>query len=95
LIFVFFELALQISPMGIRVKLRHDRRRHRKRIVADYQERNSLPFESRAPDRKQQAVRRPEDKRRQWHLLGALKVILLREVVETETLRSTDCDAGE
>jgi hypothetical protein len=33
-----------------------------------YQGRNSLSFESGAPDRKPQAVRRPEDKRRQWHL---------------------------
>jgi hypothetical protein len=33
-----------------------------------YQGRDSLPFESGAPDRKPQAVRRPEDKRRQWHL---------------------------
>jgi hypothetical protein len=33
-----------------------------------FQGRNSLPFESGAPDRKPQAVRRPEDKRRQWHL---------------------------
>jgi hypothetical protein len=33
-----------------------------------YQWRNSLPFESGAPDRKPQAVRRPEDNRRQWHL---------------------------
>lgn len=30
--------------------------------------RNSLPFDNGMPDRKQQAVRRPEDKRRQWHL---------------------------
>jgi len=33
-----------------------------------YQGRNSLPFEPGPPDRKHQAVRRPEDKRRQWHL---------------------------
>ena len=33
-----------------------------------YQGRNSLPFESGAPDRKPQAVRHPEDKRRQSHL---------------------------
>jgi hypothetical protein len=33
-----------------------------------YQGRNSLPLDSGAPDRKPQAVRRPEDKRRQWHL---------------------------
>ena len=33
-----------------------------------YQGRNSLPFEPGSPDRKVQAVRRPEDKRRQWHL---------------------------
>jgi hypothetical protein len=33
-----------------------------------YQERNSLPFEPGPPDRKPQAARRPEDKRRQWHL---------------------------
>jgi len=33
-----------------------------------FQGRNSSPFESVSPDRKQQAVRRPEDKRRQWHL---------------------------
>ena len=33
-----------------------------------YQGRNSMPFESGAPDRKPQAARRPEDKRRQWHL---------------------------
>ena len=33
-----------------------------------YQGRDSLPFASGAPDRKPQAVRRPEDKRRQWHL---------------------------
>ena len=33
-----------------------------------YQGHNSVPFESGAPDRKPQAVRRPEDKRRQWHL---------------------------
>jgi hypothetical protein len=33
-----------------------------------YKGRNSLPFDSGLPDRKQQAVRRPEDKRRQWHL---------------------------
>jgi hypothetical protein len=33
-----------------------------------YQERNSLPFKPGPPDRKPQAARRPEDKRRQWHL---------------------------
>jgi hypothetical protein len=33
-----------------------------------YQGRNSLPFEPGPPDRKPQAARRPEDKRRQWHL---------------------------
>jgi hypothetical protein len=33
-----------------------------------YQRRNSLPFEPGPPDRKPQAARRPEDKRRQWHL---------------------------
>jgi hypothetical protein len=33
-----------------------------------YQGRNSLPFDPGPPDRKQQPVRRPEDKRRQWHL---------------------------
>jgi hypothetical protein len=33
-----------------------------------YQGRNSMPFEPGARDRKPQAVRRPEDKRRQWHL---------------------------
>jgi len=33
-----------------------------------YQGRNSLPFEPGRPDRKPQAARRPEDKRRQWHL---------------------------
>jgi hypothetical protein len=33
-----------------------------------YQGRDSLPFESGARDRKPLAVRRPEDKRRQWHL---------------------------
>jgi len=31
------------------------------------QGRNSLPFQP-GPDRKPQAARRPEDKRRQWHL---------------------------
>jgi hypothetical protein len=33
-----------------------------------YQGRNSLPFEPGPPDRKPQPARRPEDKRRQWHL---------------------------
>jgi len=33
-----------------------------------YQGRTSLPFEPGPPDRKPQAARRPEDKRRQWHL---------------------------
>ena len=33
-----------------------------------YQGRASLPFEPGPPDRKPQAARRPEDKRRQWHL---------------------------
>jgi hypothetical protein len=33
-----------------------------------YQGRDSLPFEPGVQDRKPQAVRRPEDKRRQWHL---------------------------
>jgi hypothetical protein len=33
-----------------------------------YKGRNPLPFAPGLPDRKQQAVRRPEDKRRQWHL---------------------------
>jgi hypothetical protein len=33
-----------------------------------YTGRNSLPFEPGPPDRKPQAARRPEDKRRQWHL---------------------------
>ena len=33
-----------------------------------YQGRKSLPFEPAPADRKPQAARRPEDKRRQWHL---------------------------
>jgi hypothetical protein len=33
-----------------------------------YQARDSMPFDSGAPVRKPQAARRPEDKRRQWHL---------------------------
>jgi hypothetical protein len=33
-----------------------------------YKGRNSLPFQPPLPDRKQQPARRPEDKRRQWHL---------------------------
>jgi hypothetical protein len=33
-----------------------------------YQGRNTMPFEPAQSDRKQQPVRRPEDKRRQWHL---------------------------
>jgi hypothetical protein len=33
-----------------------------------FQGRKSLPFEPGPPDRKPQAARRPEDKRRQWHL---------------------------
>jgi hypothetical protein len=32
-----------------------------------YRERNSLPFEPGSPDRNRQPVRRPENKRRQWH----------------------------
>ena len=33
-----------------------------------FQGRNRPPFEPAQPDRKPQAARRPEDKRRQWHL---------------------------
>jgi hypothetical protein len=33
-----------------------------------YQGRNTLPPQPGPPDRKPQAARRPEDKRRQWHL---------------------------
>jgi hypothetical protein len=33
-----------------------------------YQGRNTLPSHPGPPDRKPQAARRPEDKRRQWHL---------------------------
>jgi hypothetical protein len=33
-----------------------------------YQGRNSSAFEPRPADRKPQPARRPEDKRRQWHL---------------------------
>jgi hypothetical protein len=33
-----------------------------------YQGRNSLSFESGPGDRKPQPARRPDDKRRQWHL---------------------------
>jgi hypothetical protein len=33
-----------------------------------YKGRNSMPFEPGLSDRKPQAARRPEDKRRQWHL---------------------------
>jgi hypothetical protein len=58
----------ELQKLTSAVKSIANRSQNSNKSGRSYQERNSLPFESGAPDRKPQAVRRPEDKRRQWHL---------------------------
>jgi hypothetical protein len=58
----------ELQKLSSAVKSIASRPQNSNKSGRSYQERNSLPFEHRPPDRKQQAVRRPEDKRRQWHL---------------------------
>ena len=58
----------ELQKLTIAVKSNANRSQNSNKSGRSYQRRNSLPFESGAPDRKPQAVRRPEDKRRQWHL---------------------------
>jgi hypothetical protein len=58
----------ELQKLASAVKSIASRPQNSNRTARSYQGRNSLPFESGAPDRKPQAVRRPEDKRRQWHL---------------------------
>jgi hypothetical protein len=58
----------ELQKLTSAVKSIASRPQNSNRFGKSYQERNSLPFESGTPDRKPQAARRPEDKRRQWHL---------------------------
>jgi hypothetical protein len=58
----------ELQKLSSAVKSIANRSQNSNKSGRSYQERNSLPFEPGSPDRKPQAVRRPEDKRRQWHL---------------------------
>src|ERR1017187_8968372 len=58
----------ELQKLTSAVKSIANRSQNSNKSGRSYQGRNSLAFESGAPDRKPQAVRRPEDKRRQWHL---------------------------
>jgi hypothetical protein len=58
----------ELQKLTSAVKFIANRSQNSNKSGRSFQGRNSSPFESGPPDRKQQAVRRPEDKRRQWHL---------------------------
>jgi hypothetical protein len=58
----------ELQKLTSAVKSVANRSQNSNKSGRSFQGRNSLPFDSGPSDRKQQAVRRPEDKRRQWHL---------------------------
>lgn len=58
----------ELQKLNSAVKSIASRSQNSNKSGRPYQERNSLPFQPGQPDRKPQAARRPEDKRRQWHL---------------------------
>ena len=58
----------ELQKLNSAVKSIASRPQNSNKYGKSYQGRNSLPFESGPPDRKPQPARRPEDKRRQWHL---------------------------
>jgi hypothetical protein len=58
----------ELQKLTSAVKSIANRSQNSNKSGRSYPGRNSMPFESGPSDRKQQAVRRPEDKRRQWHL---------------------------
>ncbi len=58
----------ELQKLNSAVKSMANRSQNSNKSGKPYQGRNSLPYDPGSPDRKQQAVRRPEDKRRQWHL---------------------------
>jgi len=58
----------ELQKLNSAVKSIASRSQNSNKSGRSYQGRNSLPFEPGPPDRKPQVARRPEDKRRQWHL---------------------------
>jgi hypothetical protein len=58
----------ELQKLTSAVKSIADRSQNANKSGGSYQGRKSLPFEPGQPNRKPQAARRPEDKRRQWHL---------------------------
>jgi hypothetical protein len=58
----------ELQKLNSAVKSIASRPQNSNKYGKSYQGRNSLPFEPGPPDRKPQPARRPEDKRRQWHL---------------------------
>jgi hypothetical protein len=58
----------ELQKLTSAVKSIANRSQNSNKSGRSYQGRNSSPFEVGPRDRKPQAARRPEDKRRQWHL---------------------------
>jgi hypothetical protein len=58
----------ELQKLNSAVKSIASRSQNSNKSGRSYQGRNSLPFEPGPADRKPQVARRPEDKRRQWHL---------------------------
>jgi len=58
----------ELQKLTIAVKSIANRSQNSNKSGGSHQGHNSSSFEPGARDRKPQAVRRPEDKRRQWHL---------------------------
>ena len=58
----------ELQKLNSTVKSLASRPQNTNRFGKSFQGRNSMPLEPGASDRKPQPARRPEDKRRQWHL---------------------------
>lgn len=58
----------ELQKLNSAVKSLASRPQNSNKFGKSFQGRNTMPFEPGATDRKVQPARRPEDKRRQWHL---------------------------